>query len=428
MLTRPLVCPTLVGRDDELHELVEARFAASRRRGSLVVVSGDAGIGKSRLLESFRRTFSNGRATLGVGYCRDFGNAPYGAILQSFKSIGAAGPPAASTRNEQLAQLMERLTHACAHRTLVLFVEDVHWADEGTLTFLQHVLPSISALRLLIVVTYRSDAVDRLPDLEPWLARLTRDRGTRHIHLHPLTTEAMRELIRLAAGSARQLASTEIEEIIERSDGNPLFAEELLQHTLDMQPDGETRVLPLTIRAAVQERVLRLSERERAVLTHASILGRRFSTHFLAELCGLKMQQLLPILQCLRDLQLICEVQGETDLFAFRHALTREAIYSELLGEQARGMHARILRALEAQEQSSVQDLGYHAWAAGDAEKAMHYNEAAGDRADLLHAYRDAVNCYERALSFTTDETTTVRLLMKEVCVLRSHRQHAAID
>src|SRR5579871_3129486 len=125
MLTRALVCPTLVGRDHELQQLVERRLAAARGHGALLLISGDAGIGKSRLLVSFRGTLRGGRASLGVGLCREYGNAPYGPLIEALRGAGVPGPfSTADTRPEQLAEFAEQTAAACRRRCVVLLIED----------------------------------------------------------------------------------------------------------------------------------------------------------------------------------------------------------------------------------------------------------------------------------------------------------------
>src|SRR5579863_3608878 len=133
MLTRALVSPTLVGRDEELAQLVECRLSAARGHGSLALVSGDAGIGKSRLLMSFRRTLTGGRASLGLGLNREFGNPPYGAVLAAMRSLrNEITFSQAGSRSEQLAELAGQLAALCARRCTVLMLEDIQWADDGT--------------------------------------------------------------------------------------------------------------------------------------------------------------------------------------------------------------------------------------------------------------------------------------------------------
>ena len=413
MLTRALVCPVLVGREEELQQLVKRRLAASRGHGALVLISGDAGIGKSRLLRSFRQTLRGGRAACVVGLNREFGNPPYGAVMEALR--GLVPDPAfsqAQSRAEQLAGLVDRVAAACAQRSVVMMLEDLHWADDGTLLFLQHLLPLLSSLRLLIVATYRADDVHRLELLELHLARLIRNRSTHRIALEPLGAAGMRRLLRLALGQSRQLPATVLEDIVERSDGNPFFAEELLKHALDSRGSDLPGHLPLTVRATVLERVAGLEPDARELLSRAAVLGRRFEAGFLSDLCGTDSGKVLETLRRLRNLQLIDELAEEPPAFAFRHAMTREAIYGELLTAEARPLHARILGALEDRA-AEVSDLGYHSWAAGNAQKCLAYNERAGDEAHALHVYGQAVRCYDRAISRGAPDEARARILVK---------------
>ncbi len=425
MLTRALVCPTLVGRDNELQQLVERRLASARAHGALMLISGDAGIGKSRLLVSFRKTLRGGRASLGVGLCREYGNSPYGPLIEALRGAGVSGPfSTAATRPEQLAEFAEQTAAVCRRRCVVLLIEDLQWADDGTLHFLQHILSSITSLRLLIVATYRADEACRLQQLEPHLARLVRDRATHRILLGPLSPSELRRLVKLAAGQSRRLAQAQLEEIVERSDGNPFFAEELLKNALE-----GARQLPLTVRGALLERVRGMDDRAREVLTHASVVGRRFTAEFIAEICGMETPEVLAHLGELRRLQLVDEIAGETSGYTFRHALTREAVYEQLLAAQARPLHAQILRALEQHPGSNAEDMGYHAWASHDAGKCLRYNEQAADESDKMHAYAEAIRCYMRALEGATQAAERGRLLAKAAaCCGKDGRAAQAVE
>jgi DNA-binding CsgD family transcriptional regulator len=405
-----MVSPMLVGRDEELSALVESRLAAARGHGTVVLVCGEAGIGKTRLLESFRKTLRGGRAALGCGLCREFGTGPYAPIREALQTLGVDLPstPAAS-REEHVAQYVQRIERACRRRHVVLLIEDIHWADDGTLRFLQHLLPCAVSMRLLVVATYRTDEACRIAQLEPYLARLVRGRSTRRIVLAPLQPEQVRRLIKLAAGPQRSVSPEQIEDIAAGSEGNPLFAEELLKNAME----GSAKTLPLTIRATVLERVAGLDARSREILSFASVLGRRFDATFLAAVSGIELDELLPIVRGLRNLQLIDEIEGESWRYAFRHALTREAVYGELLTVEARLLHGRILRILEDHGTDDYGDLGYHAWAAGDAARAERYNERAGEAAHALHAYGEAVRSFQRALEYARDPLVRGRLFVK---------------
>lgn len=417
MIVQPLVSPVLVARSEELAELAERRRAASRGHGSLVLISGDAGIGKSRLVAAFRETLSNGRAAIGVGLCREVGNVPYAPLTDAVRALGlTAAIPSAASRPEQLAAMTAAIRRACERRNAVLILEDLHWADEGTLSFLGHLSPAIGPMRLLVVATYRSDEVRGAQAAAPSIARLVRARGNAHLALRPLRPADTRSLLRHAIAGRASLDSAELEQIVERSEGNPFFAEELLTGALERRErGGRAMELPLTIRSAVAERLGALDAASRRVLVVAAVLGRRFEAQLLAEIAELPLPEILAVLHGARDLQLIDELRTASNaiVYAFRHALIRDAIYDEMLALELRPLHARILAALELRDGASANDLGYHAWAALDAERCVLYNERAGDEADALHSYADAIACYERAMFGAQDGTVRARILEK---------------
>ena len=152
------------------------------------------------------------------------------------------------------------------------------------------------------------------------------------------------------------------------------------------------------MRATLIERLRPLDERERSVLAHAAVIGRRFQLALLAATLAVPEHAVIPALRRARELQLI-EDQGNGE-FRFRHALTREAIYGDFLDVEVRPLHRAIGIVLEnASIAPTVESLAYHWWAAGDAERTARYNELAGDAAAHVYAHEDAIAAYERGLA-----------------------------
>jgi DNA-binding CsgD family transcriptional regulator/tetratricopeptide (TPR) repeat protein len=416
MLTPTLVCPELIGRRRELDALAEWRRAAAGGHGSLVLIGGDAGIGKTRLLAAFRESLTNGRAAIGSGRYEEFANVPYAAIADALSGIcGRQAFPAERTRAEQLAAMRNRVAAVCARRSVVLMLEDVHWADEASFTFLLHLMGSLRGLRLLVVATYRSDELHRAHAATPFVARLARHPLAHRVSLGPLAMPEMQRLVRAATQGLPTLSRADVAGILERSDGNPFFAEELLKNAFEHRDGGGLGLrLPLTIRAAVAERFALLHSDARAVISLGAIVGRRFEAEFIAKIADRPLDAILDALRAARDLQLIDEFPTHPASYAFRHALTREAIYDEMLVADVRPLHRQIVTVLERGGTSGHSaDLGYHAWAARDGAKAVEYNERAGDEAQVLHAYADAVRSYGRALEFAAGDDVRGRLLEK---------------
>ncbi len=427
MVLEPVVSPLLVGREDEVHELVERRLASSKGRGALLLVSGDTGVGKSRLIQSFRDELAGRKTKFGVGYCRPTGNAPYAPFIEAARGIGLPlSIPQASSRPEQFALIAEAIGAACRRRNAVIVLEDIHAADDATLSLLVHFLPSIRLLPLLLVATYRAGEVRRAP-ATIHLAALQRHCSS-EIALEPLSPAEMRQLLRSASPVQYKLTADEIDEIVARAEGNPFFALELLKSLPYTRRSGRPPQLPPTIRAAVQERLLEADEQTLTVIRCASIFGRYVESALLAQICETSGTAVLSALRQLCELQVLERVSSMDDAFAFKHVLIREVIYDSMLPQQARPLHARMLSLLERRPVSSAPDLAYHAWAAGDAERCTFYNEHAGDEASALHAYSDAVHCYDRALQTASDRAVRLRLLGKaaESCARDGKAQRAA--
>ncbi|MBV8196719.1 MAG: AAA family ATPase [Candidatus Eremiobacteraeota bacterium] len=412
MISGPVFCSVLIGRTEELRELVARRLAAARGRGCCVLLSGDAGMGKTRLVSAFRETLTGGRAALGIGLSREFGNAPYGPVLEALQGVGAVSKlPHEMSREEQFSALAESITAACRRRHVVLAIEDAQWADEGSLQFLLYLLPMLASLRLLLIVTHRSDDLGNARPLRALLPRFHRAATVYRISLAPLRTSQVHRLVTLALGDRAPLAAQTTAEIVERCEGNPFFAEELLKNALERRALNRTAMdLPATIRAAVLERCAALDSTSQTVLARAAVLGRRFDAALLAAICEMSLPEVLAALRRLRDFQIVEELPGAPAAYAFRHTLTRDAVYGTMLRDEVRPLHAGILEALE-QSGGSAFDLGYHAWAANDGPKSLRYNELAGDESLAVHAYADARICFERALIGAADAAVRGRLL-----------------
>ena len=386
-----------------------------------MLIGGESGIGKSRLVRAFREELRGGRARLGVGYCAETGNVPCAPLTDALEVLGShVDPRQASSQAELMATFRQALSNACDRQTVVLVVEDLHWADEGTLTALAHLLPAVGSMRVLLTLTYRSDELADTHPVAPFLARFQRH-ATR-ITLTRLTDKETRRLVHGAMGDRGTLTPRELDEIVERSEGNPFFAEELLKNVLERRQNHSVLDdLPLTIRGIVNERLMRLDEEMRTVASRAAILGRSFSTELLASICSMPITTTLAALRRLRDAQIVEESSAADGTFAFRHSLTRDVIYRTLLAAEVAPVHKAVLEILERSPGTRSHDLGYHAMLAHDAGRCRLYNERAGDEAETMHGYADAARYFDRAAEFAESDRARSRLLARAAAAFAKH-------
>ncbi len=402
MIVRPVLCRPFVGRRDELAYLRERRRDAGSSRGGLVLIAGEAGVGKSRLIAEFCRALAYSRWRIAHGPCTEFARRPYGPILDLLSRLDPGGvrlAPAESKR-QQLDAIVDRIAALAARTALILVVEDLHWADAATLDLLAHLGPKLQRMRALVLASFRPDDLHPDHPATAGLAKITRASRAGRIDLAPLAGVELRTFIDEAL-SEFTLPDATRRAIALAGEGNPFFTEELLKSAVERGVRrGENvprRELPATVKATLLERLRPFDDEERRVVTQAAVIGRTFGVELLATTIGREPLSLLPALRRARDFQLLEELAPM--IFRFRHGLTREAIYGDFLGSEVRPLHRAIALALEGAEgEPPLEGLAYHWWAAGDGPRTLRYNELAGDAAVRVHAHEDAVAFYERAL------------------------------
>ncbi|MFI6234067.1 AAA family ATPase [Micromonospora sp. NPDC050784] len=419
----------LVGRHRETAALREALGRARAGEPTTVLVGGEAGVGKTRLLEEFAGWATEGAARVLVGQCLELGEAglpfaPFAAALRAvlradgpevfagyeaefaplLPELGRASATLAAPRAVPLsdaprgylfdlvAELFQRLADA---RPLVLIIEDLHWADRSTRDLIGFLVRAARPGRLLLVCTYRTDELQRGHPLRPFLAELDRARGVERVELGRLDRDGTAAILADLLG-AEPLARA-VDDVHDRTQGNPFFIEEL---TVAGDPIG-CAALPETLRDLLLARVDRLPEPTQRVLRIAAAGGTRFAHDLLAEVAGLPEAELEDALRAAVAAQLV--VADRDGDYEFRHALVREAVHDELLpGEHAR-LHARFAAAIEAQPHlvaagRAPAEIAHHWYAAHDHPRALVAARAAAGAAADRYAYAEQRRLLERAL------------------------------
>lgn len=438
------LCPVVVGRAAEFARFADALTAAKAGDGQTVVLGGEAGVGKSAFVRRAQeRALADGfRSLVGLTHQSDAGlpYAPFisavrsgfrgldrdelGRVLQRsapdlaqlFPELGRIGRAEASSGIERhrLAVAFQHLFRAFAREAPVLLVlEDMHWADEASLELLRHVARELRDARISILTTYRSDEMHRRHPLVRALAELQRERVTTEILLKRLTPDETKEVIRatFAQSDPNVKISDEFRDAIyARSEGNPFFTEELLKAVVESggvyfnaesgwqrKPIDQLEI-PGSIREAVRARIERLSEEARQTLAAASVIGQRFAFDALRAVRVIDDTTLEAHIRQLIDEQLANEIAGGRDEYAFRHALTREVVYDDLLVRERKRLHRGAADALAAARDTEPSLLAHHLLAAGDQERAVPVLVEAADRAMRADAPRAAAAHYARAV------------------------------
>jgi len=426
-----------LGREAECRALGRALEEALQGRTRLALVSGEAGIGKSRLVEDLRlRATTHGIATA-LGRCHDGDGAPafwpwtqvlrglaresradlFGGVADDVARIvpelAQAGSPsterlpsdASDARFRVFAAVGEALRRAARDAPRLIVLEDVHWADVPSLLLLQFLAREIQDVPLLVVATHRELAADHA--LQRPLTALAREPLARRIELRGLAATDVAGLVAASAGADH--AGALAEDLARRTGGNPFFVGELLRFAsrsggLERLAAGQPLPFLPEINAVVAERLEQVSPDCRGLLRAATVIGEEFALELLLAATSLDAADALRLLDEALDARLVAE--GRTPgQFAFVHALVRDALYASLSLTKRTEVHRRIGEAIEVQQREhsgeTLAELAHHfvaAAASGTAEQAVDYARRAGDWAMARLAYEDAAARYQQAL------------------------------
>jgi DNA-binding CsgD family transcriptional regulator/tetratricopeptide (TPR) repeat protein len=426
--------PVFVGRVRETAQLRAALERARSGSPAVVVVGGEAGVGKSRLLGELRRQARELDVLTLAGGCLDVGEGvvPFAPIVEALRPVAALLEPAELEQvlggaRAELARLVPELAvgdqpsgallpgrlfelllgalHRLAEtRPVQLLIEDVHWADRSTRDMLGFLIRNLQG-GIALVLTYRSDELHRRHPLRPFLVELARSGRAERLEVERLAHEELIELIGGILGEAPMpgLAA----DVWARSEGNPFFAEELIAARIDGV------VLPGALRDVLLTRVEGLSEESRRLLQVAAVAGRRVDHRLLADVTGLPAARLVEWLrEAVTHHILSVEGDGGDGGYAFRHALMQEAIYDDLLPMQRVPLHAACARALAGRAEqpeghapvAALGQLAYHWYAARDMGEALVASVRAGQAAEAAAAPGEAERHYQRALGLWAQE------------------------
>ncbi len=404
MISTRIVCKAFVGRTDELEHLSLRRRQAGDGHGGLALIGGEPGIGKSRLIGEFKERLNRHTSIVAASACREFAQKPLGPLLEILEQAAHVhgGDLVASSKSERLDAIAGAFERVAAKRTTVAVLEDLHWADIDLIQTLLVLVRRASNKRLLFVGTYRDNELSAEHPLFKWFGQLFREPAISVVSLQRLENRELNRLMASAVEGTVKLSPPVLHAVRDRSDGNPLFAEELLRSAVDSQRTGmpaSPKALPLSLHALVAERLQRCSEYERSFLRHASLFGRDFSVAQVCEVFGGEASGMQPILERLGDLQMLDATDAARGAFRFRHALTRDVVYDEMPLDTVQPLHLTIAEYLERSPAAidAAEALGYHFWEADRRERAAAYYELAGDSAMAAFAYDDAAAYYQRA-------------------------------
>jgi ATP/maltotriose-dependent transcriptional regulator MalT len=408
----------------ELAELELAWREAVAGQPVVVLLGGDSGVGKTRTVLEFERRLDKATVLRGEGVEHGDAELPYAPLLAALRPLVRERHPALaqlsngsrsqlagllpgldgggqSANGDQPGQLrlfealLELLDLLSEEQPLVLILEDMHWADRSTRTFASFLARTLRDERLMVVLTYRTDELHRRHALRPLLSEMERLDRVRRIQLAPFDRSELAEALADILGEPA--AEPLIDRLYMRSEGNPLYTEELLAAGLDGRGAA-----PQSLRDAFMLRIERLpSESQHAARVVA--VGRRLDSRIIEEVSGLESERLNDALREAVAEQVL--VTGADDRFLFRHALLREALYDDLLPGERSELHHALAHAFEHQvpvdgerEVMLSTTIATHYAAAGDQPLALRWLVCAAQAGMRVQAYGEAADLAERAL------------------------------
>lgn len=441
----PRYAQPLVGRERELTLLKQRVDSALRGEGSLVFITGEAGIGKTRLAWEVR-PYARGRGFLWLeGRYLKEGNIPFQPWVEAIRGFVRTASPAllvkvlmphAPALMKLVPELSERLgalpslpsigpdeertrlfeavsgffTAIAREQPLVFFVDDLQWAS--SLDTLHHLGRSVATERILLVGAFRDIELKESAALARTLLAMNRERLFYTVPLKRLIESEVAQMVTQTFGEA---ASAKLAEIVnQKTEGNPFFVEEMVRYLTESGAitlgesgwevkDPALVQLPDSVKAVVGERLERLGEEARAVLTWASVVGREFTVPLLTEVTGLDEDKVLDAIDKALTARVVTPrtLPGQ-EAFQFVDSQTRDALYEGISAARWRRYHLRVGQAMEKVHARRLEEyyeaLAHHFLEGNDLEKAAEYSLKAGDKGSSVYAWERAIGHYQIAL------------------------------
>jgi len=476
--TKPMVAPVLkkrfmpliaertpfVGRKSDRAELHRFLGQAALGRGSLVMIGGEPGVGKTRLTEELvTEALPKGFLCL-VGHCYEMqGGQPYMPFVEIVESAARIVEPAAflQTLGEsapEVAKLVPELRRKFPHiplaaelppeqeqrymfnglldfieraaqtQPLLLVLEDLHWAGESTMLLVQHIAPRLNDIRVLLIGTYRDTALAVSRSLAGILKDLLRQRLVHDMVLKRFSEAEVADM--LGKRSGQEPPSRLLEVIYQATEGNPFFVEEMFKHLAEEEKlfdqEGQWRTdlsldeadVPRGVRLVLRHRIQRVGKQCLETLTAAATVGRVVESKLLEQLVNLDEVTFLDSVEEAERAQLMRSTTKTGDVeFTFPHELIRQTLLSDISGLRRQRLHFRVAEAVEKVYADNLNEyaaeLAYHlkmAGASADLQKAVYYLQLAGDKAYSMGAAAESMELYEEALSLDMSDRVHAKI------------------
>ena len=469
-----------VGRETERAEL-EARLGeAIRGRGSLMLLGGEPGVGKTRLAEQILDAGSRHRCLPLTGRCYEIEGAgpfiPFVEVLEQAAErlperelrdvLGDAAPevarllpdlrrrfpdispplemPPEQQRRFLFKSVVDCFERAGRARSLVVLLDDLQWADESTLLLLQHLAPQLDKMPVLVLGTYRDVELDLQRPFAQVLETLTRQRLAKRINVRRLPEAGVHDILVALGGPAPPPAL--VASIYEETEGNPFFVEEVFHHLSEEGvpfADGDASAwradfevddlqVPEGVRLVLARRLERVGEETQRVLTSAAVVGRSFSLPLLEALGDVTGDTLLTALEEAEAAHLIVAVPGREPRWEFSHALIRQTLVGTLSLPRRQQLHRRIAEGIEATTGDALEtrtaELAHHLYQAGtavDASKTVRVLQRAAAQVHGQGAFDEALTLLDNALPLVpeTEQAGRAALLLARGGALQSLAQ-----
>ena len=443
----------MIGREAEFDKARELWYEATEGKSQILLVSGEPGVGKTRLLrEIITQSGVTGARVLGSASYAE-GGPPYSPFKKILREVlpkasqngfnlpdpvvadllslapefRAQFPDIPANPSEDPQSDQHRLFESffvflatlSQHTPLLIYLDDAHWSDSGSLNLFRHLARQLGSQPIMLLATYREIELDEARPLNEVLQDIGREPQTTRLKLNRLTLSETENL--LASFFQEDVTSEFVEGIYRETDGNPFFIEEVCKALVESgqvfhTDDGWDRTgmseigIPQSVRVAIQSRVGKLSPETQEVLSQAAVLGREFEFETLLAAAEVNEDSIIDALEEAERAQLLDKrSENGRAIFYFSHALIPSTLVEGLRILQRRRLHRRAAEALEEHDSENYPAIGMHLLEAGQTEEGVDYLLLAGDQARSLFAHQEAIDSYLQALDYAKESEDNAR-------------------